>query len=257
MFYRTGTYVAFHAAGTSDPTESDMKYYRTLQMWDVRPDHAFEFTNSHEKTAAVRDSSERETLKRRLIERLNRSKNMILIIGATTRHDTDWVPFEISYAIDRCRIPIIAAYPGYINITAPAALAYLWPPALAARIWNGTAHVIHVPFKQRPLADAVAQFNHRNYPPGGGLGVYSLQAYRQWGLLWTPSRAVSLPWGRRPPLARPPQQPAFGGLFASLLASAQAPPRLPPPRPRPVTSSAGDSEPLLTLLRLLRGKPGM
>jgi hypothetical protein len=183
MAYRTGTYVAFHAGGSSDPTESDMKYYGTLRMWDVRPDHEFEFVNSHEKTAAVRDSSKKETLRRRLIERLNRSKNMILIIGEDTKDDTDWIPFEIRYAVDECEIPIIATHVhgDFLCIVNPEAFRPLWPQALAARIDNGAARVIHVPFREKPLAAAVGQFNHDNLP-NGGLAYYVPDAYRSWGL---------------------------------------------------------------------------
>ena len=191
MVYRTGSYVAFHAGGTSDPTESDMKYYTTLLMWDVRPDHEFEFVNSHEKTAAVRDSSKRETLERRLKERLNRSKNMILIIGEETKQDTDWVPFEIRYAVDECHIPIIAAYvPGnLLCVVNPTASEGLWPQALATRIRDGSARVMHVPFRERPLADAVEQFTHNNLP-SMGLICYSPDAYRTWGLCSQCARPV-------------------------------------------------------------------
>lgn len=179
MSYRNGTYVAFHAAGSTDPTASDMKYYNLLKAWHVRPDNEFFFVNSHDKTSAVRDSSSRETLRRSLTQRLSNSKNMILILGDTTRFDTDWVPFEISYAIDECQIPIIAAYPGYERISAPDLLASVWPAALYQRIANGAAHVIHVPFKRAPLTSAVEQFDHNHYPNGGGRGIYSTEAYSE------------------------------------------------------------------------------
>lgn len=119
MAYRSGTYGAFHAAGTSDPTGSDMKYYNLLKAWHVRDEKDFSFVDSHEKAAAVRDSSKRETLRTALAERLRNSKNMILILGQTTRFDTDWVPWEISYAVDTCEIPIVAGYPGYNYILYP------------------------------------------------------------------------------------------------------------------------------------------
>jgi len=183
MAYRNGTYVAFHAAGNSDPTGSDMKYFNLLKAWHVRDEFDFTFINSHDKTAAVRDSSLRATLRNRLAERLRNSKNMILVLGETTRFDTDWVPFEIEYALDSCEIPIIAAYPGYQNIRAPSELRTLWPSALRTRIDSGSAHVIHIPFKVSPLTNAVSQFSHDNYPRGGGLGRYSDDAYREWGLI--------------------------------------------------------------------------
>ena len=181
MAYRSGTYVAFHAAGTSDPTASDMKYYNLLRAWHVRDDNDFTFVNSHDKAAAVRDSSSKQRLRDVLAERLRNSKNMILILGKTTRFDTDWVPFEIAYAIDTCELPIIAAYPEYQYIQNPQSHAAEWPLALAQRIQNGTARVIHVPFKREPLADAISQFSHDSLPTSG-LSYYSREAYASFGI---------------------------------------------------------------------------
>jgi hypothetical protein len=182
MAYRSGTYVAFHAAGTSDPTDSDMKYYNLLKAWHKDDDNDFYFVNSHDKAAAVRDGSKKDTLRRVLSERLRNSKNMILILGKTTRFDTDWVPFEISYAIDTCEIPIIAAYPAYAYIRNPQSHASEWPAALADRIQSEAAHVIHVPFKRLVLADAISQFSHDAYPKNKGLGIYSAEAYADFGI---------------------------------------------------------------------------
>lgn len=181
--YRTGTYVAFHANGMKEPTESDIKYFNLLKAWNVRIDNDFAFIDSHEKTGAIRSYSSREIIARHLKARLLRSKNMILVIGQTTKEDTDWVPMEIRYAVDECAIPIIAAYPGYKYIMAPAEIAPLWPEPLAVRIRDQRAHVIHVPFRREPLMDAVGQFNHNNYPVGAGLGYYNESAYRAWGYL--------------------------------------------------------------------------
>lgn len=183
MAYRNGTYVAFHANGQTEPTESDIKYYNLLKAWLVRNDEGFSFIDSHEKTGAIRDSSKRTTVAQSLRTRLNNSKNMVLIIGQTTREDTDWVPLEIEHAVDQCRIPIIAAYSGYSSILAPADLASLWPAALYERIVAGSAHVIHIPFRKEPLRDAVPRFSMNEYPLGGGLGHYSADTYRSWGLL--------------------------------------------------------------------------
>lgn len=65
---------------------------------------------------------------------------------------------------------------------APAQLRHLWP-ALAARIDNASAHVIHVPFKLKPIKSAIGHFDHENYPLGGGLVWYSVDAHKQWGLV--------------------------------------------------------------------------
>jgi hypothetical protein len=182
MAYRSGTYVAFHAAGTANPLFSDMKYYRMLTAWHEHDGIDFRLINSHEKAAAVRDSSSKDRLRTVLAERLRNSKNMVLILTRTTRQDTDWVPFEISYAVDQCKIPIIAAYPGYEAILNPVALTPLWPQALATRIRSNAAHVIHVPFKCEPIKDAIGQFSHNAFPNGNGLGIYSREAYASFGI---------------------------------------------------------------------------
>lgn len=181
MAYRNGTYIAFHAAGIADQTASDIKYYRLLKAWHENDDVEFRFVNSHEKVSAVRDTSKKETLSRSLRERLNNSRNMVLIVGPTTWMDTDWVPFEIEHAVDRCGIPIIAAYTDYEVITAPDQLDYLWPYALMARIRAGTARVIHVPFKRRVLDAAIRQF-HLNNLPSGPLDYYTRETHRQLGV---------------------------------------------------------------------------
>lgn len=182
MAYRNGTYVAFHAEGTNVPTDSDIKYYNLMKAWTEKEDDDFSMINSHDKTSAVRDSSKWETLRARLKERLRNSKHMVLIIGPTTKNDKDWVPLEIEYAIDNCDIPIIVAYTGYEYVMAPDKLSDLWPEALKKRINSGTASCIHIPFKKEPLKDAISQFSHDNKPKGGGLGVYSKEAYAAFGI---------------------------------------------------------------------------
>jgi len=182
MAYRNGTYIAFHAEGTNVPTDSDMKYYNLLKAWTAKTDDDFSVIDSHEKSAAVRDSSRKETLRTRLKERLRNSKNLLLIIGATTKFDTDWVPFELRYAIDECEIPIIATYTDYKYILDPSQLSHIWPEALKIRINNDTAKVIHIPFKKEPIDAAISQFTHDNLPKSP-LSYYNRDEYIRWGII--------------------------------------------------------------------------
>lgn len=182
MAYRNGTYVAFHAEGTDVPTDSDIKYYNLLKAWTAKKDDDFSMINSHEKTAAVRDSSKRETLRTRLKTRLGNSKHLLLIIGKTTKNDTDWVPFEIRYAIDECEIPVIAAYTDYEHVLRPSTLSHLWPSALKMRINNDTARVIHIPFKKQPMKAVIEEVSHTNMPEGA-LVHYTRDTYKKWGLI--------------------------------------------------------------------------
>jgi MTH538 TIR-like domain (DUF1863) len=184
MAYRNGTYIAFYADGNKIPGgKSDIDYYNLLCAWNAHRNHEFNLVNSHEKASAIRDSSKKSTLRASLLERLRNSKNMLLIIGETTRYDTDWVPFEIEKAVDAYQIPIIVGYTVFTNaIRNPKALSAYWPTALKTRIEKGTASAIHVPFKQAPLNDAIDQFSHRNLPKGDGLGIYHDEAYASWGI---------------------------------------------------------------------------
>ena len=184
MAYRNGTYVAFHADGNNLPGgKSDIDYYRLLCAWNANEHHDFQIINTHEKFSAVRDSSKKTTLRAGLLERLKNSKNMLLIIGETTHEDEDWVPFEIAKAVDTYGIPIIAAYTVFTDaIRNPTALSGYWPAALATRVNNGSASVIHVPFRQAPIYDAIEQFSHAKLPYGGGLGFFDDVAYRNWGI---------------------------------------------------------------------------
>jgi hypothetical protein len=106
---------------------------------------------------------------------------MVLVVGSTTKNDTDFVPHEIKYAVDECEIPLIVAYTGYNYVLAPAELRKLWPKALAERIDNGTAKAIHIAFR-RPLIDAaIAQFNLNN-PPKGSLVYYTEEYQKRLGI---------------------------------------------------------------------------
>lgn len=182
MAYRNGTYVAFHADKNNIPGKTDIDYYNLLKAWEAKSDDEFTMVNSHDKSAAVRDTSKRETLRRSLKERLCNSKNMVLVIGETTKNDTDWVPFEIEQAVDTYQIPIIAAYTMQDKpIRNPSALSAYWPPALALRINSKAAHVIHIPFKKPVLHAAISQFSH-NSLPGSGVTIYADSAYQGFGI---------------------------------------------------------------------------
>lgn len=189
MAHRNGTYIAFHAEGKTDPTASDIKYYRTLKMWHENDDIDFRFVNSHEKQKAVSDSASKQAIKASLMKRLDHSKNMILILGKTTRLDTDFVPFEIRYAVDTCKIPIIVAYTQYSSILNPESHRDEWPAALAERIDNQTARAIHIPFKRNALDDAISRFTAQN-PPGGSLVHYTREGHQQLGIAVPHRRAI-------------------------------------------------------------------
>lgn len=91
MSYRNANYCAFYV---DEPfSESNLRanatpdfcYYNTLRAWKGE-DSSFPFIDAHNKTYQVRDGSDWEgTLKPRLHQRLNESKNIILFLSSHTK----------------------------------------------------------------------------------------------------------------------------------------------------------------------------
>ncbi len=176
MANRTGTYIAFDGLGKTNPAESDFRYYATMQAWSAGKNIDFKFVNSHDKTAAVRDTSLRSTLESIIRERLATSKNCIVILSDDTRKSGSMLSYEIEKAVDSYEIPLICVYTRYETINAPRELSGRWPNALTTRINNGSADIIHVPFKKEILLTAINQFSVNNKSPGGSLVTYTKDA---------------------------------------------------------------------------------
>ena len=181
MAYRNGTYVAFAADGNTDITKSDIKYYNLLKGWDKMKGKEFKIINPHEKGSMLRQWSKEETIKRTLRERLNNSSRLLLLVGNTTRLDTDFVPYEIEYAIDNCNLPVIVSYVNYRNrITGecPKHLVNLLPKSLKDRMDNDSVKTIHIPFRERIISEAISDFNH-NKQPNFSFGIYNDSVYNR------------------------------------------------------------------------------
>ena len=92
MAYRNGNYSAFYVdepfAETNLGAHStkDFVYYNLLRAWKGS-DSIFPFIDSHDKNYNVRDGSDWEkTLKPRIHDRLNKSKNIVLFLSSITRN---------------------------------------------------------------------------------------------------------------------------------------------------------------------------
>ncbi|MGQ4668796.1 TIR domain-containing protein [Metabacillus halosaccharovorans] len=133
MAYRNGVYAAFDGQGTTNPTESDIRYFRLLKIWAEEKGEDFKYIDSHEKTRAVRDTSKKETLQRVLRERLSKSKVMFLILSNETNYDRGFLNYEIEKALDVYYLPLIIAYPKIYEIPIKEQWSVLekrWPKAL-------------------------------------------------------------------------------------------------------------------------------
>ena len=83
-----------------------------LRAWKGK-DSSFPFVDSHEKNYNVRDDSDWETtLKPRLRDRLNKSKNIILFLSSETVSSRA-LREEIDFGINTNGLPVIVIYPEY------------------------------------------------------------------------------------------------------------------------------------------------
>lgn len=181
---RTGTYVAFDGVGQDNPSKSDFHYYSILQAWSANKRIDFKFTNSHEKTYSVRNSSSKATLYTRIRERLSASKNMVIILSENTRKSGSVLSYEIEQAIDNYKIPLIIAYPAYSAVwSVDDDLSVMWPTALSTRIDLKGTEAIHIGFKKEPLMDAIPRFTVCGEHLSNGRNVYSRDCYVAWGIV--------------------------------------------------------------------------
>lgn len=100
MAYRNKTYICFDG-------DTDMSYYRLMTAWHANEKFSFEFQNAHDLNTA-RDSSQEESIKRKLRERFANSKDFIVLIGEKTKGLTKFVRWEMEVAIN-LGLPIIGA----------------------------------------------------------------------------------------------------------------------------------------------------
>lgn len=118
MANRTGNYSAFYVkepfkeTNLGAHTAKDFVSYNLLRAWKGK-DSSFPFVDSHMKNYNVRDGSDWEaTLKARLRDRLNKSKNIILFLSADTS-SSKALREEIDFGINNNGLPVIVVYPDY------------------------------------------------------------------------------------------------------------------------------------------------
>ena len=73
MAYRNKTYVAFDG-------DNDMRYYNLMKAWKQSDSTDFNFYDAHDLNTA-RDSSQTDSIKRKLSERMANSKIFVLLLG--------------------------------------------------------------------------------------------------------------------------------------------------------------------------------
>lgn len=115
MSYKNGNYTAFYVSEPFDESNlganatKDFVYYNLLKAWKAK-DSNFPFIDSHDKNYNVRDNSDWEkTLKPRIRDRLNQSKNIILFLSTNTKNSIA-LKEEMEYGIGEKKLPVIVVY---------------------------------------------------------------------------------------------------------------------------------------------------
>ena len=166
MAYRNGNYTAFYVkepfneSNLSASASRDFCYYNLLRAWKGQ-DSSFPFIDSHDKTYNVRDNSDWEkTLKPRLHQRLNNSKNVILFLSSITI-ESQALKEEIDYAIKN-GLPIIAIYPEYRNkgdiadnMGIKSQIKELWNKLPVFRDNKYKVPVLHVPMDKSLIRESL------------------------------------------------------------------------------------------------------
>ncbi|MBI0534799.1 hypothetical protein D9599_04340 [Roseomonas sp. KE2513] len=139
MSYRNKTYVIFDG-------DNDMWAYAYMLGWKNNEHIEFDFYNAHDLKKIAADASE-QTVKRILKERLNNTKQAIVVVGEATKNLYRFVRWEIE-SCQTMGIPIVVA-----NLNGKRQLdEVLCPPLI-----RGTA-AIHVAFKAKIIQKALDEF---------------------------------------------------------------------------------------------------
>ena len=169
MANRTGNYSAFYVkvpfseTGLGANATKDFVSYNLLRAWKGK-DSSFPFVDSHDKNYNVRDDSDWEkTLKPRLQDRLNKSKNIILFLSSVTSNSRA-LREEIDFGINTNSLPVIVVYPDYseksdiINCTSETIrqqIKNLWDNLPKFRDSMSAVPTLHVPNKKSLIEKAL------------------------------------------------------------------------------------------------------
>ncbi len=139
MSYKNKTYVIFDA-------DTDIRIYRLMTAWKANDNIDFNFHDAHDLNNLMSAASE-EQIKRKLRERLNNTKQAIVLVGENTKNLFKFVRWEIEVAISM-DIPIIA-----VNLCKSNSTTSKTPAIL-----KDNAYFVSVPFEQQKIKYALDNF---------------------------------------------------------------------------------------------------
>lgn len=169
MSYRNKTYVAF--------ASEDIHNYRLMEAWRENEHIDFSFFDAHDLYVA-RDTSKPDTIKRRLTERMNNAKQIVLLGSADAKRKggdgTSFFAHEVDSML-RLRLPIVVA-----NLDGDRRVdkAFIPRPLLDADYYT-----LSVSFQPKIIQFALEKYA-ASFPSGGKTGphYYEPPIYAKLGL---------------------------------------------------------------------------
>ncbi|MER9494097.1 TIR domain-containing protein [Mesorhizobium sp. M0320] len=168
MAYSDPTYVIFDG-------DQDAWAYRFMKGWNASEHMSFAFNNAHDLDTMTSRAQSEEYVKRNLRARMERSSQVLVLIGEKTKNLYRFVRWEMELALD-LGLPIIAA-----NLNESRYQDDRCPPVIRDKC------VVHIPFKMRAIEHALGNWPREYW--GMSLAVrregarfYYEQTYRQLGL---------------------------------------------------------------------------
>ena len=126
--------------------DTDIHIYRLMTAWKDNNNIDFNFHDAHDLNNLKKTASE-EQIKRKLKERLNNTKQAILLVGENTKNLYKFVRWEIEVAMSM-DIPIIA-----VNLCKSNSATVRTPSIL-----KNYAYFVSVPFDQGKIKYALDNF---------------------------------------------------------------------------------------------------
>jgi len=168
MAYRNKTYVAFDG-------DNDMRYYNLLKAWRDNDNIDFGLLDAHDINDA-RDTSQTESIRAQLRERLQNSKVMLLLVGENTARLTRFVKWEIDYA-HKIDLPIIVA-----NLNKKRSYDASRCPAA---VLDDNVYTVHISYERDIIKYAIDNFPDEyrgNKKEGDAKRYYADSVYKKLGL---------------------------------------------------------------------------
>ncbi len=142
--------------------DTDIRYYRLMKAWHANENFPFTFYDAHDINNAL-DTSQEESIKRKLRERFANSKMLVVLIGENTKNLRKFVRWEMEVAVS-LGLPIIC-----VNLNGKRTIDKELCPAI---IRDELA--IHIPFGQKIIQYAVEHWptSHETHRKQGDTGGF-------------------------------------------------------------------------------------